>query len=101
MGDNGSDASGQELIWGVAVVNGKIYAIGGLLLKYRDKTTIQSVDVATNEEYDPATNTWSYKALMPTQRDSFAIAVYQNKIYCIGGSTGFSREHGQTLTTKK
>ena len=26
---------------------------------------------------------------MPTPRDSFAIAVYQNKIYCIGGRTSF------------
>jgi N-acetylneuraminic acid mutarotase len=84
---------------GVAVVDGKIYAIGGLVLKYQDKTTIQSVDVAANEEYDPATNTWTYKNPMPTPRDSFAIAVYQNKIYCIGGSTGITREHGQTLTT--
>jgi hypothetical protein len=84
---------------GVAVVNGKIYSIGGLVLKYQDKTTIQSIDVATNEEYNPSTNTWNYKTSMPTPRDSFAIAVYQNKIYCIGGSTGFSREHGQTLTT--
>jgi N-acetylneuraminic acid mutarotase len=84
---------------GVAVVNGKIYAIGGLVLKYQDKTTIQSIDVATNEEYDSSTNTWSYKAPMPTPRDDFAIAVYQNKIYCIGGSTGITRERGQTLTS--
>jgi hypothetical protein len=84
---------------GVAVVNGKIFAIGGLVLKYQDKTTVQSLDVGTNEEYDSAKNTWSYKTPMPTPRDSFAIAVYQNKIYCIGGTTGISREHGQTLTT--
>ena len=83
---------------GVVVVNGKIYAIGGLILKYQDKTTIQSVDVNTNEEYNPTTNAWNYKASMPTPRDSFAIAVYQNKIYCIGGSTGISRADGQTLT---
>ncbi len=83
---------------GVAVVDGKIYAIGGLVLKYQDKTTIQSVDVAANEEYDPATNTWTYKNPMPTPRDSFAIAVYQNEIYCIGGSTGISRTQGQVLT---
>jgi N-acetylneuraminic acid mutarotase len=61
---------------GVAVVNGKIYAIGG---------NTQSGIVGTNEEYDPETDTWTYKTPMPTPRDGFGIAVYQNKIYCIGG----------------
>ena len=66
---------------GVAVVNGKIYAIGGsnLYTWYN-----------TNEEYDPATNTWTTKKPMPTARSDFGIAVYQNKIYVIGGETGFS-----------
>jgi N-acetylneuraminic acid mutarotase len=61
---------------GVAVVNGKIYAIGG---------ASNNGFLATNEEYDPATNTWTSKAPMPTPRSAFGIAVYQNKIYCIGG----------------
>jgi hypothetical protein len=61
---------------GVAVVNGKIYAIGG---------NTQSGIVGTNEEYDPETDTWTYKTPMPTPRDGFGIAVYRNKIYCIGG----------------
>jgi N-acetylneuraminic acid mutarotase len=61
---------------GVAVVNGKIYAIGG-----RAENGVTN----TNEEYDPATDTWTYKKPMPTPRERFGIAVYQNKIYCIGG----------------
>ena len=61
---------------GVAVVNGKIYAIGGA---GKDGFS------ATNEEYDPTTNTWTFKAPMPTPRSAFGIAVCQNKIYCIGG----------------
>jgi len=62
---------------GVAVVNGKIYAIGGYIsyLEFVNST----------EEYDPATDMWFFKASMPTPRSSFGIAVYQNKIYCIGG----------------
>jgi hypothetical protein len=55
---------------GVAVVNGKIYAIGG--------------DSPVNEEYDPATNNWTTKAPMPTPLYNFAIAVYKDKIYCMG-----------------
>ncbi|MCW4054887.1 MAG: hypothetical protein NWE84_08245 [Candidatus Bathyarchaeota archaeon] len=66
---------------GVAVVNGKIYAIGGL----NDDTQL-----AVNEEYNPVTDTWTTKTSMPTARSGFGIAVYQNKIYCIGGTTGDS-----------
>jgi N-acetylneuraminic acid mutarotase len=61
---------------GVAVVDGKIYAIGG---------ASGNGFLSTNEEYDPATNTWTSKAPMPTARSAFGIAVYQNKIYCLGG----------------
>ena len=59
---------------GVAVVNDKIYAIGG----YAENGV-----VGTNEEYDPETDAWTYKTSMPTPMAEFATAVYQNKIYCI------------------
>ena len=57
---------------GVAVVDGKIYAIVS----------------GINYEYDPPTNSWTSKTPMPTPRNSFGIAVVENKIYVIGGSTG-------------
>jgi N-acetylneuraminic acid mutarotase len=69
--------------FGVAVVNGKIYAIGGLN---------NDTQLAVNEEYNPVTNTWTTKTPMPTARSGFAIAVYQNKIYCIGGTVGDSED---------
>jgi len=72
---------------GVAVVNGKIYAIGG---------ANGSVALSVNEEYDPATNTWTEKAPMPTPRMLFAIAAYQNKIYVFGGSTNDRYTTGPT-----
>jgi N-acetylneuraminic acid mutarotase len=61
-----------------AVVNGKIYVIGGSI----------------HYEYDPATDSWVEKTLMPTPRTSFGIAVYQNKIYTIGGRSGWTQETG-------
>lgn len=64
---------------GVAVVNGKMYVIGG---------TGGGGYLNTNEEYNPATNTWATKKSMPTPRANFAIAAYQNKIYTIGGGPG-------------
>jgi hypothetical protein len=60
---------------GVGVVDGKIYAIGG---------EAENGVVGTNEEYDPATNTWVFKASMPVPMSAFVTAVFQNKVYCIG-----------------
>ncbi len=37
------------------------------------------------QEYNPATDTWTIKTLMPTPRYDFAIGVVNNKIYAIGG----------------
>jgi len=70
---------------GAAVVNGKIYAIGGRMLVYQDSLRTESKEVGINEEYDPATNTWTLKKPMPGSLSDFATAVYENKIYCIGG----------------
>jgi N-acetylneuraminic acid mutarotase len=74
---------------GVAVVNDKIYVIGG----YN-----QGRFLNVNEEYDPVTNTWTAKRGMPTRRGNFAITVYKNKIYCIGG--GDSSYEGVTGITE-
>ncbi len=66
--------------FGVAVVNGKIYAMGGL--------NGNNLPVSAVEEYDPQTDGWTSKMPMPTPRSDFAIAVYLNKIYVIGGTVG-------------
>jgi parallel beta-helix repeat protein len=76
---------------GVAVVNGKIYAIGGddIYLSGNCLTAYGYYGkvLNTTEEYNPAADMWAFKASMPTPRCSFGVAVYQNKIYCIGGRT--------------
>lgn len=70
---------------GVAVVDGKLYAIGGL--------TDQPVGVV--EVYDPVSNTWSTRAPMPTPRSDLAVAVVDGKIYALGGNG----DTGQRLGT--
>jgi N-acetylneuraminic acid mutarotase len=69
---------------GVVAVDGKIYAIGGTLAPFAVRNS-ESDYVATNECYDPKTDTWITLKPMPTPREGFAIAAYAGKIYCIGG----------------
>ena len=66
--------------FGVAVVNEKIFAIGGL--------NGDGLPLSTTEEYNPQTNQWAIKTPMPTPRSGFALAVYLGKIYVIGGTVG-------------
>jgi N-acetylneuraminic acid mutarotase len=80
---------------GVAAVDGIIYAIGGSRTQNVSNHYF-SVTINATEAYDPATDTWTEKAPMPTSRSSFGTAVYQNKIYCIGG---FSLSDDGTRTT--
>ena len=64
-----------------AVVDGKVYVIGGAAL------TGPQPGLSVMEEYNPATNIWTKKADMPTARAaSFSIAI-EGKIYVIGGIT--------------
>ncbi len=78
---------------GTAVVNDQIFAIGGVL---DPPSWIQCTNI--NEKYNPASNTWVFKASMPTARASFAIVTYNDKIYCIGGTTGV--KNGQYVASQ-
>ncbi len=63
----------------VAVVNNKVYVIGGIN---------GSGYLNTVEEYNPATNSWATRAAMPTRRAEAAAAVLDGKIYVMGGTNG-------------
>jgi N-acetylneuraminic acid mutarotase len=67
--------------FGVAVVNGKIYAIGGLN---------NDSNLAVNQVYDPVMDFWRTRKPMPTPRSGCAVASYQGKIYVIGGTVGIT-----------
>ena len=66
-----------------AVVDDKIYCIGGTTF---DGSASNSIEV-----YDPKTDTWEIKTPMPTSRHSLTSAVVDGKIYCIGGYGGSNR----------
>ena len=70
--------------FGVGVVAGKIYAIGGYIhpldKKPEDPWRIDLVEV-----YNPATDTWVKRAKIQRKRDGFGVGVVNNHIYAIGG----------------
>jgi predicted outer membrane repeat protein len=72
----------------VAVVDGKLYAAGGMLANY----TVSSVV----EVYDPASNSWSTAPSMPTPRWSPQGAALNGKFYAAGG-TYYDAETGSQL----
>jgi N-acetylneuraminic acid mutarotase len=65
---------------GVAV-NGKVYAIGG----FGGITGPDYADLSSVEEYDPAANSWTAKANMPTARSGLAAGVIADRVYVFGG----------------
>jgi N-acetylneuraminic acid mutarotase len=73
--------SGPRGALGATVLDGKVYAIGGLC-----QMLDLSLPVRNNEAYTPATNTWTTLKSMPTARYWFGTATFDNQIYCIGGS---------------
>lgn len=75
-----------------AAIDGKLYAVGG-----SDPAGIhQFVTFSTLEAYDPATDTWTTKASMPTARQVLAAAATGGKLYAIGG---FSYQDGHFEST--
>jgi N-acetylneuraminic acid mutarotase len=75
-----ADMPTARYIPGSAVVDGKIYVIGGAPVRYGATPVL--------EEYDPATDTWTTRADMPTARQWLAAAAVDGIIYAIGGSEG-------------
>ena len=82
-----------------AEVDGKIYVIGGATTMEGDKAPFFTAFgpakvLATNEVYDPATNTWESRNPMSVPRNHAFSGVVNGKIYVIGGRTG----HGFILS---
>jgi N-acetylneuraminic acid mutarotase len=67
-------------------VNGYLYVIGGIAPPYNVSDAQNAVS-----KYDPATDTWTLVASMPTARHSLSSAVIGNHIYAVGGHVSNSR----------
>lgn len=82
-----------QAVFGTAVVNSKIYAIGG---QYRDQD--QYVWLDTNYKYDSLNDNWIPRASMPTKRSTLTAVSANDKIYAIGGAASVS---GGALSTNE
>jgi len=75
-------------VYGLATVNGQIYAFG-----------VDANQKALTYAYNPEIDSWSQKTSMPTARVRFTVAQYQDKVYAIGGITGYDSNSGVSLIT--
>jgi RNA polymerase sigma factor (sigma-70 family) len=66
-----------------SVADGIIYAIGG-----SEGRPAGDRDLSTVEAYDPATDTWTRKADMPTATGGISTSVVDGIIYAFGGNIG-------------
>jgi N-acetylneuraminic acid mutarotase len=66
---------------GIGVTGGRLYVIGG----YRQSGLTVWEPVATVYAYDPATDTWTQRAPMPSPRGALSVTGHDGKLYAIGG----------------
>ncbi len=76
--------SGARVDFGMGVVAGKIYSMGGYVHPLeKEPEAPWRIDLV--EAYDPAPDTWMKRAKMQRRRDGFGVGVVNNHIYAIGG----------------
>jgi N-acetylneuraminic acid mutarotase len=68
---------------GSAAFNGKIYVFGGRTRNADGSTPVPILN--TTEMYDPATNTWTAKANMPTARRTMVVGTLNGRAQVMGG----------------
>jgi N-acetylneuraminic acid mutarotase len=66
---------------GTGVVDGRLYVVGGYS---RSGFSVWN-QVATVYAYDPATDSWTERAPMPTARGALSVTEHEGKLYAIGG----------------
>lgn len=79
------------------VVNGNLYIIGGYTQNQNANPSI--IVRNTVEAYDPLTNTWTTKAPMANARFGLGVAVINDIIYAVGGSSQTLEAYNPTTNT--
>ena len=69
--------------FGVGVVNGVLYTVGGFSVNEVSHTVVAGSSVV--EVFDPSTDSWTTRAPMPTPRYGASVAVVNGVLYALGG----------------
>jgi N-acetylneuraminic acid mutarotase len=80
-----ADAPSARNSAAAAVIDDKIYVVGGRQMVRQADGRQRPVNVATLEVYDPATNRWETRAAMPQSQGGLAAAAHGGKLYVFGG----------------
>lgn len=80
------DLPTARLAAGAAAFDGKLYVIGGCIVRDGAVHPIAAVEV-----FSPATGTWETRAPLPTPRSNFGIAIADGRIFVVGGTPTDSR----------
>jgi len=67
--------------------NGACTGVIGSRLYVSDLYNDSNNAISVNESFDPATNKWISLALAPNTATAMSFAVYQRRLYCIGGGS--------------
>lgn len=68
-----------------AVIDGRIYVVGGRQALKQPDGSLRQVNVAVLEVFDPATGEWSTRSPMPQAQGGLAAAAHGGKLYVFGG----------------
>lgn len=68
-----------------AVIDGKIYVVGGRQAIRQADGSLRQVNVATLEVFDPATGEWATRAPMPQAQGGLAAAAHAGRLFVFGG----------------
>lgn len=68
-----------------AVIDGKIYVVGGRQAIKQPDGSLRQVNVPTLEVFDPATGQWTTRAPMPQAQGGLAAAAHAGKLFVFGG----------------
>lgn len=68
-----------------AVIDGRLYVVGGRQALKQADGSLRQVNVAALEVYDPAQDRWTTRAPMPQAQGGLAAAALDGRLYVFGG----------------
>lgn len=94
------DMPTRRMPFAAAVVDGKIYLIGGTRIEVKNGVFGGKAITDLVEVYDPLTDRWEKRADMPTARSADDAVVVDSKIYVLGGQTRFDGDLAGRFVTR-